>query len=282
MFKKIFKNINKRFNYSIKIKINSKKFTIPVLSNSGLPLLLRRESWMAEFLKYVEMDKNGVFIDVGVNIGQTLLFFKSLHNQEYIGFEPNSNCNYYTQTLIEANNIKSAKIIPVGLSYETNILKILMQDKFDEGATIVNELRPGRYDTDASNFVPVFKFDDIEYIKDKHISYIKIDVEGAEPFVIEGMLRTIEKYKPIISSEVLDCDKLEIIPEFQERVDKMIDKLKTLAYKIYRIQFNNNSISLKEINNIELKLWTDESKKNNDYVFIHNNYSGKKLLKLIK
>ena len=41
------------------------------------------------------------FIDVGVNVGQTLLKLKSISSEiNYLGFEPNPNCVNYLKNLI--------------------------------------------------------------------------------------------------------------------------------------------------------------------------------------
>ena len=48
---------------------------------------------MIDILKIVLPIENKKFIDVGVNIGQTLLKLKSVSSEiDYIGFEPNPIC----------------------------------------------------------------------------------------------------------------------------------------------------------------------------------------------
>ena len=46
--------------------------------------------------------KNGAYLDIGVNIGQTLMKLKSVNPKiEYIGFEPNATCVHYVNKLID-------------------------------------------------------------------------------------------------------------------------------------------------------------------------------------
>ncbi len=55
------------------------------------------------------------------------------------------------------------------------------------------------------------------------IDFVKIDAEGAEADIIQGMLQTIEKYKPIITCEILLNDIGQNIQ----------DLLKERGYKFY-------------------------------------------------
>jgi hypothetical protein len=60
--------------------------------------------------------RGGVFVDVGANLGQTLIEFWLIDSgNSYIGFEPNEACIEYLETLININSLDGCKIIPVGL-----------------------------------------------------------------------------------------------------------------------------------------------------------------------
>lgn len=49
----------------------------------------------------------GSFVDVGSNIGQTMLFIKDCDaNWDYIGFEPNPNCFVVAKQIAEANALE--------------------------------------------------------------------------------------------------------------------------------------------------------------------------------
>lgn len=57
------------------------------------------------------------FIDVGVNIGQTLLNVRSIDkDRNYIGFEPNPTCINYVMELIKINDFKNTTLIPFGIA----------------------------------------------------------------------------------------------------------------------------------------------------------------------
>ena len=61
------------FNGSAKIIINGKKIDVPLLGRLGYDNLNLSEPWMSDMLIALRPLFNGHFIDVGVNIGQTLL-----------------------------------------------------------------------------------------------------------------------------------------------------------------------------------------------------------------
>lgn len=48
----------------------------------------------------------------------------------------------------------------------------------------------------------VVQIDDFLLPKLKKLSFVKIDIEGAEYFALKGMLKTIEKFKPVILVEI--------------------------------------------------------------------------------
>ena len=56
------------------------------------------------------------------------------------------------------------------------------------------EIRPSKYRTD----VPVYTLDSFEF---DGVDFVKVDVEGYELKVLQGALKTIDKYKPMIVIE---------------------------------------------------------------------------------
>ena len=76
------------FNFYLKIKINNTVFKIPIIKNISWNNLFEKEPWMTELLEKLLPVIEGCFIDVGVNVGQTLFKVKSADKtRDYIGFE---------------------------------------------------------------------------------------------------------------------------------------------------------------------------------------------------
>ena len=147
--------------------------------------------WKAEVIRQILEINRGDFIDVGANIGQTLLDFNAAGiGSRYIGFEPNPASFVSLFTLVEKNNFKKCLILPVGLSDTTTILNLhsLIDAPTDLTASLVSDLRPAR----KHKQTPVLccRFDDVrDNLGVISIGLIKIDVEGFELAVLRGMER---------------------------------------------------------------------------------------------
>jgi len=142
---------------------------------------------------------NDYVLDIGANIGYFSVIFSKLvgENGKVFAFEPTSD---YLKTLklnLAANNISHCEVLPYGLSNKEQELEIYLNV---HSATLhdplKNEITPKeiiKLDT-LDNFITKNKIDKIDFIK--------IDVDGHEPLILEGAWETLEKYKPIILLEI--------------------------------------------------------------------------------
>lgn len=265
----------KYFNLGTQISINQKKVWIPIVNNLGLKHLEGRDSWLFDLLNYVHKhNSNTTFLDIGVNIGQTLLQVKSIDaNWTYLGFEPNPNCQFYVQKLIEANRFQKAKIYPVAASKKLELINLYKNSATDATATIVEDFRPGHYDKELAGISIGINLDAI-LLHESNIGtefLVKIDVEGAEYMALEGMSKFLEAFNPFIICEILDSHTKETIPESKRRIDIIQHILKTHDYNIYRILKTANDkkvLSLDPVETIEIRVWAEESLALNDYLFV--------------
>jgi FkbM family methyltransferase len=141
---------------------------------------------MREFSKYIHINPNGKILDIGGNIGNhCLMFRKYFPLSNIISFEPlQSNWEVLQKNISSDANIDSFK---VALSDRVGILKINNDfQEFNSGAASVS---------DRGESVISIPLDLLEL---EGVEFIKIDVEGWEPYVIRGALETIEKNKPFI------------------------------------------------------------------------------------
>ena len=220
-----------------KAQLNGKEFKIPILGAEGLSNLFMSEPWMISLLKVVLPIEGKRFVDVGVNIGQTLLKMKSVSEEiAYIGFEPNAQCVGYTRALIEANGFVNVDLVPVGISTETNLgrLDYYCHRDTDSSASVV----PGFRDQAVlrSEFVPLFDFDDLSTILGlDSMSVLKIDVEGGELEVIKTLRKEIAKHKPVILMEILPVYEEENKSRLsrQEEIQAILDEL---GYAWFRVK----------------------------------------------
>jgi FkbM family methyltransferase len=138
-------------------------------------------------IQYFKPQKNEFFIDAGgFDGGSTKDFFKWLGDYKIYGksivFEPNSILyNDCKEKLKDRDNVK---IVNKGLWHKKETLKF---HKVGSGSYI---------DSDGEEIIEVISLD--EYLKDEKesITFIKMDVEGAELNALKGAEQTIKKYKP--------------------------------------------------------------------------------------
>ena len=235
------------------ISLNNRNFKIPVLGKTGFLNMWMTEPWMIKLLELVVPLSKGVFIDVGVNTGQTLVKLKSVNSQvDYIGFEPNPTCIYYVNELIRLNEFKNISLIPVGLSNESQIGKLIFFDtsSTDSSASIVEDFRPD-HKIAKTEFIPIFNMATIrQYLQISKIGIVKIDVEGGELEVLQGMEHEIISGQPIILLEILPAYDKENSNRIkrQHEVEKLFSNW---GYSIFRIIKNNDQlVSLEVINEI--------------------------------
>lgn len=265
--KSIIKKFLEYFNFTITRKINDTYFKIPILGSLGMSNLSVSEKWMIDVLKIILQIDSLKFIDVGANIGQTLLKLRSIDKDiEYIGFEPNPNCIFYLRTLIKKNSIKNTVLVPIGISTKNELgeLSFYIKNPTDSSASILENFRENKIL--RKELISLF---DVKSIKNKinlnNMSFLKVDVEGAELEVIESFKDEIKNHNPFILLEILPVYNINENADRYERQNKLLSILKNLNYSIFSIiKTKEQLLSLKEINTIEVHSNINDC----DYLFV--------------
>lgn len=194
-------------NYNLTLKGATGSLKIPVINDVGRAHLDTHEPHMEALFNRL-YTPGTVLIDVGVNIGQTLVKYVSVAGRQgrYVGFEPNARAASYVDRLISRNVLSNAMVIPVGLGATTRIASLLVgtEGGTDPGASINAEIRDTNF-YGGRQAVAVFNGDDVlaELELDPGPMLIKIDVEGAELEVLTGLTKTLRDVRPRIIVEVL-------------------------------------------------------------------------------
>lgn len=262
-------------NFNIRNQYNNTQLKIPFIKGMGLENFLLRINWLDLLIKLFVDENKGAFVDVGVNLGQTLIKIKTKYPKiEYLGFEPNSACVFYTNCLIEINNFVNCTIQNYALNNNIQNLTFEKSSIADSRASVVSSLRPDFF---IYRQIILGMPYDILY-NSKPISFIKIDVEGAELDVLFGMRNAIEKHQPIITCEVLDSHSSIVFDFTQNRATLLSNLLKEMNYAIVNLEtYQNSIISYRILDSIKLKQWTKESQRFNDYLFIPNKLTNTSL-----
>lgn len=234
------------------VKIGNKRFKIPLIHEMGIGNLAPTEPWMMELIPDLLNQRPGTFVDIGANIGQTLLKLESIApDTNYVGIEPNPACVYYLRELIKVNNFQNCTVIPTGCYDRDTLLELFMMSasEVNSGATVIQNYRPQNKIYDRQ-FVPVFAFDAlVSAFGIEQIAIIKIDVEGAELEVIQGMRQNLSHHQPFMFVEILPAYNLQngVRLERQEKIQEIMHEL---DYDIWRILKDPDN-HLKELQKLE-------------------------------
>ena len=148
--------------------------------------------WENKVKKIVGAVRNGLFVDIGANIG----FYSAMalkNGNKVIALEPNVKA---FQAL--SKNAPRAELYPFAAWHQDGIIR------FTEGKhTDVSHI------SDTGDIIPCRKIDSL--LKGRMPDLVKIDVEGAEFQVLEGMTETLRNGKSMkIIFEALSDAKLRL------------------------------------------------------------------------
>ncbi|MEP7318747.1 MAG: FkbM family methyltransferase [Panacibacter sp.] len=180
------------------------------------------------------LNKGDNFLDIGANIG-----YFSLHAAQVVGtagmvwsFEPATVIFKQLERHIEMNKFSNIKAIQRGASSQNINSLLYLSSAENYGST---GLQPGDEFSGKTEHVSLVKMDDfvLEY-NIRNIGAIKIDVEGHEKQVLQGILLTLEQQHPIILIEVIASQLLL----HNNTVEDIYQLLYSLGYKGFYINAN--------------------------------------------
>ncbi len=168
--------------------------------------------------------------DIGANIGYFSLYFSSKFPKTKIyAFEPIPNTFKHLNKNLEINNSKNITPLNIGLSDTKKTVEMFYNPEACGSSSLENLLE------NKSTYKVETQFNTLDdFVKENNIDnidFIKCDVEGAEKFVYEGGLKTIEKFHPIIYSEMLR----KWSAKFSYHPNDIIKIMKEFNYSCYAI-----------------------------------------------
>lgn len=233
----LFKGQDRLFNYLFTRGKFGKKTIIATPLEGNFKIQCNPSTWIGAKITYTGnyepalkkvfrsvIKKGDHILDIGANIGFHTLYFAELVGPggTVTAFEPVPQNFEALIANIALNDFKNivVKNIALGIANETFTIKA---DK--------NSNNPGTYNLfDKQGDVSIECRIGDEVVLDKEkIDFIKIDVEGYESFVIEGLIKTIKKHKPII---IFEYDK-----SYHQKTglseDYIFSMLKELGYSFH-------------------------------------------------
>jgi len=236
----------------------------PIIYGMGRGYVIPAEAWMGECLQVFVETKSGCVIDAGVNVGLYLVKLRAISDEiEYVGFEPNAVCNFYTNELIRLNGFKNSKVLPLALSDSHGIKTLYANRLGDKGASLIYETKnPGNVDY-SFDICTVPGDEYIDLLKIDEVSAIKIDVEGAELLVLKGLKNTIEKCRPYMYTEVWPEYENDEGANIEKRISGIYEFLSACDYSILGVDCDNNLDKLQSVDDLK-------GKYNANYLFVPN------------
>jgi FkbM family methyltransferase len=196
-------------------------------------------TFLDNFLNHTkEKLKEVIYCDIGANIGlYTLFVAKRIGNKgKVISFEPQPLTYQRLIENIKLNNLEN--ILSVNKAVGDINSSIAIRQSPDSAKAFVSRTKEDRKDIK----VEMVSFDN--FLKNNDIAkvdYLKIDVEGFEYFVLQGMKEFLKNSPPIII-------QIELYEEFLKRsgssINQTLNYLNDLGYTFW--QLNSNNIKLIE------------------------------------
>jgi FkbM family methyltransferase len=143
------------------------------------------------------------FYDVGANVGQHTLFM-SKHSDEVVSFEPFEPAWTKLLQKLTENQIKNVRTFPFALGARDEDLTFFAPDGVNLGTG--SFLGPNDIESDLK--LPVRQGDtffDVNQLP--RIDIMKLDVEGYEAAVFQGLSERIRRDRPIILTEISGADR---------------------------------------------------------------------------
>lgn len=186
--------------------------------DSGTRINLDLEDWIQKqiyFFGHYEVEKaetlfwkslikdNDIILDIGANIGYySLMASKRIKSGKIYAFEPVKQTYAKLIKNIELNNFQNIVPVNKAVSNKEDIIEIYVADNKNTGTSSITNHAHFSGEKQPVVAIPIDSF--VRENKIPKVDIIKIDVEGAESLVIEGMQETLIKFNPYILIELID------------------------------------------------------------------------------
>ena len=194
--------------YNLTIKIGISKFRV----KDKLSIRVLDSSYEATSMKKLNLQRGNVFIDMGAHIGKyTVEVAREVGTEgKVISVEPFPSNFAMLKENISLNRLKNVELVNMAAWNCSEQLRFFIGDSSAHGGVYSN------YGL-SSILVKAEKIDRIiADAKLSHVDWVKIDVEGAEYEVLQGLEETLDRFKPRLLVEVWQKN--------QSKVEKLLSE----------------------------------------------------------
>jgi FkbM family methyltransferase len=188
------------------------------------------EWYMFDFLtKNLIVTEGKTIIDVGANNGNFAVDFAHLvgNKGQVHSFEPQRIIYYQLCTNVFLNGLTNVYCHNVAIGNTTKIVMIEKPNYFEKNEGVnfgAAEIVENDGELVECRILDHYDFEDVVFIK--------IDVQGYEPFVIDGAINTINKHRPYLFVEFED----HLLKKQGLSEDELKSKIESLGYIIKQFQ----------------------------------------------
>jgi FkbM family methyltransferase len=176
-------------------------FRLPAADLSLVPHLLEHRSWEPHITRYMRLNlkSDDVFLDVGANLGFFTILCAPLVSR-VIAFEPVSLSHRYCKANVALNGLTNVDLFQCGLWNENTTANIKTDTSNMGGASISRD--GSTFGVESIRCVSLDSMIASGEASVPSIAMIKMDIEGAELFALNGMKISLEKFRPKIIMEL--------------------------------------------------------------------------------
>ena len=200
---------NKKRHQEQLIKAN--KWNLKIPDNASF-LSTYKELFLDEVYKFETNNLKPKILDIGANIGLSVLFFKELYPEsEIVAFEADPKIFSYLKNNVHGNGYEDVKLVDKAVWSENTTLNF-----HSDGAD------GGQISSSAKSNLTVEAIDIAELLKNNQFDFIKMDIEGAENSVLprcKGLLNSVQHFFIEYHSKVGHKQKLDEILKILSKED---------------------------------------------------------------
>lgn len=160
---------------------------------------LLKECYEKEHLQYfptdtfISLGNNEIFVDAGAYNGDTSCIFAEKCGGSYKKIylmEPDKRLYQVTKEYIKLKGLHDAKVINKGAYSHSTVIRF--DNDFESGSSNIRETGEEEIETIAID----------EMLNGEPVTFIKMDIEGAERQALEGSINSIDKYHPKLAISI--------------------------------------------------------------------------------
>jgi FkbM family methyltransferase len=202
--------------------------------NDSLIQLLQKDKIYQEHVNkiiYQFAKPNSLILDVGSNIGVfTLSFAKLFPTCQVWSFEMMPNTFQCLERTCQINKLNNVVLKNIGLMDKTDEYSVRYK-KIKSGQTYITDIK------ENDNDLKKAKCTTLDSFELTNISFIKMDIQGAEYYALLGAKQTLINNQCVVLAEFSNNDK--------KKLDKTIKYLDKLGYE-HAFSFNKEHVFIKK------------------------------------